>query len=46
MAQVPEDNLRHYDLAAHQFAVALDIPLEEAQGWVDMARRRANGERE
>lgn len=36
----------HYDLAAHQMATAIGISLEDAQGWVDMARRRANGVRE
>ncbi len=37
---------QHYDLAAHQLATALNIPLDEAQGWVDMAARRARGIRE
>lgn len=37
---------QRYSLAAYQLATAIDISLEDAQGWVDMAARRARGIRE
>lgn len=37
---------KKYDLAAHQLATAVGISLDDAQGLVDMARRRAAGVRE
>lgn len=42
----PRPSERRYELAAHQLSTALGIPLEDAQGWVDMATRRTRGIRE
>lgn len=42
----PRPSERRYELAAYQLSTALGISVEDAQGWVDAATRRARGIRE